>query len=181
MKSRNAKTDRLFWRPEDEFTRFNEWCEPKVFSFGDMDILEEKNLRKIAENYLRCGDVLLEQVLKNELQDYVAQFPIIYLFRHSVEVLLKHIIIAQNGKIITDEHNLHRLMNFAVGIDPWAQRRIQEIGAIDPSSESLRYGGVGERAPAFIGTELHFFREAMLALHRHLCEVADAAGRMEAL
>jgi len=177
VKQRDIRKDPLFWEPDNEFARFNEWSEPKVFAFGDMDMLEEKNLGQIANNYFRCADLLIERVLSNDLEDFVAQFPIIYLMRHAVEIMLKRIILAQTYKPAGNEHSLHKLANRVSDIEPWALTRIQELGAIDPKSEDLRYGGVGERAPAFIGTELRFFHEAMNALHDHLRAVADTAGR----
>lgn len=175
MKPRDARQHPLFWEPENEFERFSEWSEPKVFAFGDMDILEERNLGQIAENYFRCADVLIDRILKNDVEDFVAQFPIIYLMRHAVEIMLKRIILAQTGKSAANEHSLHELANKASGIETWARKRVQELGAVDPSSVNLRYGGVGERAPSFIGTELRFFRKAMRSLHDHLHAVAAAA------
>lgn len=177
MRPRDVRRDPLFWEPENEFARLNEWDQPKVFSFGDMDILEEKNLGQIAENYFRCADLLIERVLNNDLEDFVAQFPIIYLMRHSIEVMLKHAILLQKGKPATNVHGLHKLANEVSGISSWAHKRIQGLGAIDPNSERLRYGGVGASAPAFIGTELRFFREAMHAVRNHLVAIADEAGQ----
>lgn len=180
MKSRDVRKDSLFWEPENEFARFNEWSEPKVFAFGDMDMLEERNFGQIADNYFRCADLLIERVLNNDLEDFVAQFPVIYLMRHAVEVMLKRIIDAQTGKSAGNEHSLHRLANKVSGIESWAIKRIQEIGDLDPKSVDLRYGGIGERAPAFIGTELRFFRDAMCVLFNHLRDVADASERKAA-
>lgn len=181
MTPRDVQKHPLFWEPEIEFERFDEWSEPKVFAFGDMDMLEEKNLGQIAENYFRCGDVLIERVLKNDLEDFVAQFPIIYLMRHAVEIMLKRIILAQTGKPAGNEHRLQKLANKVSGVEHWAQRRIQEISDLDPRSVDLRYGGVGDRAPAFIGTELRFFRDAMRALFDHLRAVAVASEQKAAL
>ena len=180
MKPRDVRKHALFWEPENEFGRFNEWSEPKVFAFGDMDILEERNLGQIAENYFRCADVLIYRVLGNDLEDFVAQFPIIYLMRHAVEVMLKRIIFAQTGNAAGNEHSLHKLANKVSGVEQWALQRIQELNAIDPKSEDLRYGGVGDRAPAFIGTELRFFRDAMRALFEHLRAVAVASEKKAA-
>lgn len=180
MTSRDPHQHPLFWEPENQFSRHSEWSEPKVFAFGDMDILEEKNLGQIADNYFRCADLLIEGVLKNDLEDFVAQFPIIYLMRHSVEVMIKQIILMQTGKMPDREHNLHKLANKANGIAPWAQKRIQQINAIDPKSEDLRYGGTGDRAPSFIGTELRFFRDAMHSLFDHLRAVCEAAEKKAA-
>ena len=177
MKGRSLHNHPLFWEPDREFERFNEWAEPKVFAFGDMDILEERHLGQIAENYFRCAEVLIDRVLDNDIEDFVAQFPIIYLIRHAMEVMLKRIIMAQTGKPAGNEHSLHKLLNHVSGIEPWAQRRIQEIGALDPRSVALRYGGVGERAPAFIGTELRFFHDAMRTLFDHLRDFAEASER----
>lgn len=180
MNARNLRSHPLFWEPNREFERLNEWDEPKVFAFGDMDILEETNLGQIAENYFRCANLLIDRVLENDIEDFVAQFPILYLVRHAVETILKQIILAQTGTAAARGHSLHVLANKVSGVEPWAQRRIQELNAIDPRSEGLRYGGVGQRATAFVGTELRFFRDAMCVLFDHLGAVADASERKAA-
>ncbi|TVQ42432.1 MAG: hypothetical protein EA370_00260 [Wenzhouxiangella sp.] len=174
MNNRDVHHHRLFWEPDREFERLNEWVEPKAFAFGDMDILEEKNLRQIAENYFKCAELLIDRVFKNDLEDFVAQFPAIYLIRHSIELLLKHAILCQTRKAAPKSHCLSDLAKDVSGIEPWAMGRIKELDEIDPRSVELRYGGVGERAQGFIGSELHFFREAMRVLYAHLCAVADA-------
>ena len=173
--NRDLREHPLFWEPEEEFQRCNEWCEPKVFAFGDMDILEEKDLGKIADNYFKCADLLIERVLKNGIEDFVAQFPILYLLRHAVEIRLKQIVLAQTGKPAVKTHRLGALAEKTDGIAPWALERIRELDAIDPKAVCLRYGGVGERAPTFIGTEVRFFHDAMHVLRDHLRAVAGNA------
>jgi hypothetical protein len=177
MRLKCVRKDPLFWEPENQFERVDEWSEPKVFAFGDMDMLLERNLNQIGENYFRCADALIEQIKKNELEDFVAQFPIIYLMRHAIEVVLKHIIFVQTGIQADNEHSLHKLANKVQGIEPWALKRIQELNVIDPKSEDLRYGGVGARAPKFIGTELRFFQAAMHSLFDHLFNISRASLR----
>jgi hypothetical protein len=158
----------LFWVPDTEFERHDEWSLPKSFCFGDMDILEERNLECIAENYFQCGDLLIQRIYQNDIQDFVAQFPILYLFRHAFEVKLKQIIEVQSGEKAPNEHSLHKLMNQVAGLEAWAKKRLQELGNVDPSSELLRYGGVGSNASDYLGTDLRFFREAMYALRDYL-------------
>jgi len=168
MTKRDPRHHPLFWVPDTEFQRFNEWSLPKCFSFGDMDILEEHNLGGISENYFRCGEALIEQVYRNDIEDFVAQFPIIYLFRHAFEVKLKQIIEAQTGEKAPKEHSLHKLMNQVTGLEDWAKRRLQELGNLDPNAELLRYGGVGSNARDYLGTDVRVFHEAMCALRDYL-------------
>jgi hypothetical protein len=168
VKQKDIHKHPLFWEPQDEFQRVSEWDEPKVFAFGDMDILEENNLKLISENYFRTAHILIERVLSNDIEDFVAQFPIIYLVRHGVELALKEIILLQTGKISERDHSLHKLANATNGIVTWAENRILELHRLDPNAELLRYGGVGSRAPSFIGTDLIFFRNAMRELQQYL-------------
>lgn len=137
-----------------------------------MDILEEHNLGDISDNYFRCGEVLIEQVYSNDIEDFVAQFPIIYLFRHAFEVKLKQIIEAQSGEKVEYGHSLHGLMNKITGLDAWARKRLQELNEIDPGSTRLRYGGVGTKARDYLGTDVRFFHEAMRALRDYLAAFA---------
>ena len=168
MTARDPRHHPLFWVPDTEFQRFNEWSLPKCFSFGDMDILEEHNLGDISDNYFRCGEALIEQVYSNDIEDFVAQFPIIYLFRHAFEVKLKQIIEAQTGEKIDRGHSLHGLMNKVTGLDGWVLKRLQELNDIDPGSTRLRYGGVGTKAQDYLGTDARFFHEAMCVLRDYL-------------
>lgn len=174
MPERDPRHHPLFWVPDTEFQRFNEWSLPKCFSFGDMDILEEHNLGDISANYFRCGEALIEQVYSNDIEDFVAQFPIIYLFRHAFEVKLKQIIEAQTGEKVERGHSLHGLMNKITGLDAWAQKRLQELNDIDPGSTMLRYGGVGTKARDYLGTDVRFFHEVMCALRDYLTAFTGA-------
>lgn len=174
MTARDPRHHPLFWVPDTEFQRFNEWSLPKCFSFGDMDILEEHNLGGISDNYFRCGEALIKQVYSNDIEDFVAQFPIIYLFRHAFEVKLKQIIEAQTGEKAPIEHSLHKLMNQVTGLEDWAKKRLQELGNLDPNAELLRYGGVGTKARDYLGTDVRFFHEAMCALRDYLSAFTGA-------
>ncbi|WP_417814420.1 hypothetical protein [Thalassospira alkalitolerans] len=180
MTARDLYRHPLFWVPDAEFQRFNERSLPKCFSFGDMDILEEHNLGDIAENYFRCGEVLIERVYRNDIEDFVAQFPIIYLFRHAFEVRLKQIIESQTGEKASKEHSLHKLMNQVTGLEDWAKRRLQELGDLDPNAELLRYGGVGSNARDYLGTDVRFFHEAVCALRDYLAAFTAAQATRSA-
>jgi len=192
MTARDPRRHPLFWVPDTEFQRFNEWSLPKCFSFGDMDILEEHNLGDISDNYFRCGEALIKQLYRNDIEDFVAQFPIIYLFRHAFEVKLKQIILDEAlrrfgsdtsesyeklFKDLKDTHSLHKLMNQISGLDDWVKKRLQELNAIDPDSTALRFGGVGTKAKDYIGTDVRFFHEAMCALRDYLTAFAAAQPR----
>jgi len=157
-----------------------------------MDILEEHNLGDISDNYFRCGEALIKQLYRNDIEDFVAQFPIIYLFRHAFEVKLKQIILDEAlrrfgsdtsesyeklFKDLKDTHSLHKLMNQISGLDDWVKKRLQELNAIDPDSTALRFGGVGTKAKDYIGTDVRFFHEAMCALRDYLTAFAAAQPR----
>lgn len=165
----SARPSPLFWQPDNEFARVSEWDMPKAFAFGDMDILEEHDLSKISDNYFRCAELLVDSIFRNEIEDFVAQFPVIYLYRHAFELRLKHIIRAADPNAdFAREHRLHALLNRIDELEPWAQRRLQELGEIDPKSDRLRYGGVGTTAKSFLATDVRFFRDAMRELQDYL-------------
>ncbi len=166
---KSARPSPLFWEPDNEFARAGEWDMPKVFSFGDMDILEEHDLSKISDNYFRCAELLVDSIFRNEVEDFVAQFPVLYLYRHAFEVRLKYIIRAADPNAdFAREHRLHALLNRIDGLEPWARRRLQELGEIDPKSDRLRYGGVGTKAKSYLGTDVRFFRNAVSELRDYL-------------
>ncbi|GLK53215.1 hypothetical protein [Maricaulis virginensis] len=180
MPVRDPYHHQLFWEGDKEFQREDEWSFPKCFAFGDMDVLEEHNLGVISDNYFRCAEALIEHIYRGDIEDFVAQFPIIYLFRHAFEVKLKEIINTQTGKSVEHDHSLHGLMNKIEGLETWARKRLLELHEIDPRSTMLRYGGIGTKARNFLGTDARFFHEAMRALRDYLSAFAAAEVRRSA-
>lgn len=157
----NHPLDKSLFFDADLFEgRADEWDYPKFFSFDGFSAIyeEERTMWEIASDYHKAGDKLVDMILNNEIQDFIMQKPVLYLYRHAIELYLKYALIAE-GKIDTSasepwgkgrkKHSLVSLMNKLGDVPKDVQLRIMEIHQIDPSSTALRYQestlkGVGE-------------------------------------
>lgn len=163
----------LFEEPDAQCERDDELSYPKGVFIGGLSSLAEKDsFWKYAFDYFLAAEAVVDLVIKNDIPDYIGQNPILYLYRHAIELYLKAIIQDQGNTPPDNEHSLHVLANQISDLDPWALKRIQEINTIDPKSTLLRYGG--EESPEEKWAELHFLRDAMRALRDHLDKMTES-------
>ncbi|MCI5103891.1 MAG: hypothetical protein MRY60_08950 [Algiphilus sp.] len=99
---------------------------------------------ELAEQYLTAANLLVESIRKQQVADYEIAYPVLFLYRHALEVLIKF--------LIGSESNHHRLdaladdlVRFARDkhgerVPSWIVGRLREIARIDPTSEAFRYG-----------------------------------------
>lgn len=99
---------------------------------------------ELAEQYLKAANLLVGAIQKKQVGDFEIAYPVLFLYRHALEVLIKHFI----GR----EVNHHRLDALAddlvsfvrdhhgVKVPSWIVKRLREIARIDPTSEAFRYG-----------------------------------------
>jgi len=111
-------------------------------------------LHCFAAAYKRAGDTLIERALGGGEPDY-SIFPIVFLYRHYIELALKCLLVEINISRrqrleVRRTHDLHTLwaeLEGAVGGLPPSvrdhvadvRRSVDEISELDPSSESFRY------------------------------------------
>lgn len=100
----------------------------------------------LANNFKRAGDILIEQVLDSVPIDRLI-YPILYNYRHSLELYLKAIVKSTKRihklselllaleKLLKDYHN--------TTIPLWFKSLIQEFDKYDPNSTAFRYPEVG--------------------------------------
>lgn len=97
----------------------------------------------IAESYKNAADALVDQVVNRKDYDgYELVFPILYLYRHAIELYLKMLL--KPDKL---NHNLKPLMDGFVEqaqangwkIQPVVVERIEELARIDLDSSAFRY------------------------------------------
>ena len=113
--------------------------------FGGMSMLTEVNLSQVAEQYYNATKTLLLIIRNNEVADYELQNPVFYLFRQTIELLLKAVLLAEGKSILGNKgRNIHVLQTLLDRLDNVLidfQSLVQQLHAIDPASTLLRYGG----------------------------------------
>jgi hypothetical protein len=173
----------LFEEPGPHIERADPWSGPQGFLLGGMAASADK--LNIAQDYMEAAYVLTESIKKGDWEDYRLANPVLFLYRHSIELFLKGVM-GETRKI----HSLAQLADgfaefirqrFGKEVPTWIVGRLKEIAAVDPNSTAFRYGGaVG---PDEVYISLPHLQDVMVALNWALASVVGgiSTGRMEAL
>ena len=100
--------------------------------------------RELAESYFRAAELLVKDILagRERGQDLVS--PVMYLYRHAIELYLKHIVSPPQRN-----HSLGSLLEgfcehirskYGEKVPAWVTRPISELATFDPGSDLFRYG-----------------------------------------
>jgi hypothetical protein len=174
----------LFEEPTVDIERDHPLDSPFGFLIGGMANISYSQL---GQQYFDAAILLTERVEQGDVEDYRLANPVLFLFRHSVELFLK----AAMGDS-EKTHNLDVLAHrfeafieheFDAIVPEWIVLRIKELASIDPSSTSFRYGETYDKAAQTtvpISGEFHVdlqhFRSGMLALNSALVGVVAAVA-----
>ncbi len=130
----------LFEEPTDDIERVDAWEGPLGFLVGGMANL---SLQQLAEQYFDAAFLLTELIQNHRWEDYRLANPTLFLYRHSIELLLK----AALGET-AKTHSLDELADdlvavvkreFDTDVPNWITARIKELAKIDPGSTAFRY------------------------------------------
>jgi len=172
-----------------EYTAFQEWKYDRVFYEEE----HPKSWLDLGESFYRSARILIEAAAKGEVNQDVEGIAAIFLFRHYLELALKHIIVAgrwltkegQNapGEEVAEVERIHVLgelwglvlrdakpkireedwKNYDTG---FVERCIVEFDTVDPKGFAFRYAGQGvERL------RVHF--EWLGAIMEHVYQVLE--------
>jgi hypothetical protein len=98
----------------------------------------------LAESYKLAGDVLVDAALSRDEAHELA-FPIIYNYRHAVELYLKSVVEPKDRDHILApllEGFRHLLTTeLKTQVPDWFERLVLQLHTYDPTSTSFRYGG----------------------------------------
>jgi hypothetical protein len=150
------------------------------------------SLQHLGQQYFDAAHLLTQTIRNGDWDDHRLANPVLYLYRHSIELLLKA---AMDGAEKT--HDLARLSDqFRVLIKAWSgadlpdwiSHRLQELAAIDPGSTAFRYSRNFDRLARVdvpVDGEFHVdlahLQSAMAALNAALvgviAELATGTGR----
>jgi hypothetical protein len=166
-----SMTRALFEEPSAESEREDEWSYPKGFMFGGWS-LPSGTTWEMAEQYFGAANLLVERIERNEIEDYKIGTPVLYLYRHWLELAVKSIIGPVHG------HDLDKLsaqltrflLQRGVEVPEWVTGRFIEMAKIDRSSTAFRYaeGAI----PGGIYVNVPHLRDAMRMLQLALGSVA---------
>lgn len=142
---------------------------------------------ELAEQYFDAANQLVERIKNQECEDYRLVYPVLFLYRHSLELLLK-------GSI-RSESNHHKLGNLAddyakfiqekynQSVPDWIVKRIKEFAVIDPNSMAFRYAedkynGAKKLSPVDDDTyvDVTHFQRVMEVLYQALAKAAKVMG-----
>jgi hypothetical protein len=88
----------------------------------------------VADAFKLAGDMLVDKVLSSDLEAYEIVYPVLYNYRHCLELYLKAVLRAERG------HNLSKLTvkleeyvqhQFKANLSPWFKKGILEFDEFD--------------------------------------------------
>ena len=142
--------------------------------FGGMSTTTKQDL---GQQYLEAANLLISAIKRDELEDYKLAHPVLFLYRHSIELTLKSLIEWMDTPNVWG-HDLASLADmfaqavrtkFGQDVPNWITTRIKEIAAMDPNSTTFRYGVVP--ADGELHVSLAHLQEAMEVLNAAFCSV----------
>jgi hypothetical protein len=137
----DAMTRPIFQEPTPDIEPEDPFSGPKGFMYGGMS---QATMASLAEEYFDAGDLILDAIKRDDIEDYKLANAALFLFRHAAELILK----AGLGQF-DRTHDLSRLADaFAAfvkkehneDVPRWIVGRLKELAAIDPGSLAFRYG-----------------------------------------
>lgn len=175
--TREAMTRPLFEEPGDHIVREDPFSGPQGFMVGDEFI---PTRIEMAQQYFDAAYLLLESIKRGDWEDYKLVSPALFLYRHSLELLIKGLLGASPRT-----HDLSELADmldaaftarWGRSVPGWITARLKEIAAIDPGSTAFRYGENYDRTikanvppvPSAMYVSLPHLQRAMLTLNAAL-------------
>ena len=136
-----AKRAPLFVELSGEHQRDDAFSGPHGFVVGGMFL---PTTLEMAEQYLHAGNVLADAILRQEQEDFRLANPVLFLYRHALELALKALL-----RSTSTHHKLDALAADLTAyarekhqqeVPGWISARLRELAALDPNSMAFRYG-----------------------------------------
>lgn len=182
--TKEAMTRALFEPLSEEHARSDEWSGPLGFVLGGFarPAMQAERDGALSEQYYNAATAIIDDILDRRIADYTIANAALFLYRHSIELLLKAGL-PPEVRAKKDIHDLgklarsyaHHRMDAGEAVPPWIIHRCDELAAVDPGSEAFRYGDYGlpkakDGTPILdeVHVDLVHLRAAMLALNTAL-------------
>lgn len=175
----------LFEELTAKHERPDEWSSPPSFVVGGMANLSYQHL---GQQYFNAAHMLSEHIIEKEyFADWELSNPVLYLYRHSIELFLKAIMrdSAKTHDLATlsSEYKDFIKSTFDADVPSWILDRMGELSIIDPNSTAFRYNKVFSKASKSdvpvageFHVDLRHLQSAMLALNTALVGVIAAVA-----
>ncbi|WIT12255.1 hypothetical protein PFX98_01235 [Paucibacter sediminis] len=131
----------LFVELSEEHQREDAFSGPHGFVVGGEFI---PTTLEMAEQYLHAANVLADAIKRQEQEDYRLANPVLFLYRHALELVLKALL-----RSSSTHHRLDALgadlktyvrKKYQQEVPNWITTRLNELAALDPNSMAFRYG-----------------------------------------
>jgi hypothetical protein len=135
----NHTTRALFEEPTHRLERLDPWEGPAGFMIGGMANL---SYEQAAEAYFDAATILLHSVQDKTTEDYRVSLPVLFLYRHSLELLIKETLpkpARGHNLWVLYQQFINVMRDVDVEIPEWVGRRIEELNRVDPTSTVFRY------------------------------------------
>jgi hypothetical protein len=130
----------LFEEPTAALERPDHWSEPLGFMVGG---LANQKYQHLGQQYYNAAYHLVECIKHQDIADYEVANPVLYLYRHSIELFLKAIMLGaaktHSLDTLADEYRGFIKSEFDAECPDWIIMRMKELGSIDPNSTAFRY------------------------------------------
>lgn len=175
--TREAMNRPLFEEPGDHIVREDPLSGPQGFMVGDEFTPTRVGM---AQQYFDAAHLLLESIKRGDWEDYKLVSPALFLYRHSLELLVKGLLGASprthDLSELADMLDAASTARWGRQAPAWIINRLKEIAAIDPGSTAFRYGENYDRAikanvppvPSAMYVSLPHLQRAMLTLNAAL-------------
>lgn len=186
--SRDAMRHPLFVEPTDAHQREDAYSGPFGFMLGGMVLPTRLEL---SRQYFDAANELVESIKRLDHEDFTLANPVLFLYRHALELALKATLIFRPEGSATG-HELGSLAkqfeafilsSYKEQVPAWITSRLKELAAIDPGSMAFRYAedkydGAKKCSPVageiFVG--LGHLQRVMADLYAALTHVAIQLG-----
>jgi hypothetical protein len=130
----------LFMELSDDHYRTDAYSGPHGFVVGGM---ARPTKLELAEQYMLAANSLVEAIKRQELEDFRIANPVLFLYRHAIELALKALLrsTSMHHKLDALGADLKKFArdNYQQDVPVWISRRLDQLAAIDPNSMAFRY------------------------------------------
>ena len=178
----------LFVEPSSECEREDPWSGPQGFMIGGMSLPTKVEL---SQQFFDAATLLVEAIKRCDLEDYKLVNPVLYLYRHSLELMLKGVMQSQGSHhkldVLADDFVAFIKSRSGEDVPKWITNRLKEIARIDPGSTAFRYAENMDKerkrtvpvdGEIYVG--LIHLQNAMTALHTALAGVNRVLSKSKA-
>lgn len=142
---------------------------------------------EMAQQYLHAANILSETIKRQEQEDFRLANPVLFLYRHALELALKALLRSGSTHhkldVLGADLKAHVRLKYQQDVPAWILERLNQLAAIDPNSMAFRYaeekyGGSKQFSPVegekYVGVA--YLQRSMNELFAALAGAAEKMG-----